>query len=189
MQVFTTRHTSQIDVSRRPKPTILKELAGNPGGRPLNDLEPTPPKGTPEMPKGLGVAAKRHWRKWVHELTIVGVLSIVDGVALEQACISAALAEKYRNEALAEPMIDELVFSKDGTVAGAKRKPNPAFGAYIAASKNIKAYLIEFGLTPASRSKLKIEKKDGEDELPTKEQTTLPSTEIDLNGIDETTVN
>ncbi len=177
-------------MSRRPKPTYLKELAGNPGGRPLNDLEPHPPSGVPEMPKGMGVAAKRHWRKWTRQLLAVGVMTTVDGVALEQACVSAALAEKFYREALESPMINEFAGMNEETgVAYYKRKINPAAQGYIAASKNIKAFLIEFGLTPASRSRLKIEKEQPDDELPTKEQTTLPSTEIDLNGIDETTVN
>jgi P27 family predicted phage terminase small subunit len=170
-------------VSRRPKPTFLKEIAGNPGGRPLNMQEPKPPSGVPEMPKGMGVAAKRHWRKWTHQLLEVGVMTTVDGVALEQACVSAALAEKYRNVALAEPMVNEPVTSKDGELVGFKTKPNPAFAAYIAASKNVKAYLIEFGLTPASRAKLKIDKEPDEDDMPSKDQTTLPGEEVDLSTI------
>ena len=28
---------------RKPKPTALKKLEGNPGKRPLNELEPVPP--------------------------------------------------------------------------------------------------------------------------------------------------
>ena len=39
---------------RKPKPTALKVLEGNPGKRPLNDREPVPPKATLEMP---GVAS------------------------------------------------------------------------------------------------------------------------------------
>jgi P27 family predicted phage terminase small subunit len=175
-------------MSRRPKPTILKELAGNPGGRPLNDQEPQPEKGVPEMPKGMGLAAKRMWRRWTKQLIEVGVMSIVDGVALEQACVSAALAEKFYREALASPMVDEFAGMSDTGEVFTKRKVNPAALGYIAASKNVKAFLIEFGLTPASRSKLKIDKKEADDEMPTKDQTTLPVTEINLDGIDETTV-
>src|ERR1035437_9553281 len=172
-------------MSRRPKPTILKELAGNPGGRPLNDCEPQPPKGVPEMPKGMGLAAKRMWRKWTKELIALGVMSTVDGTALEQACVSAAFAEKFYREALPSPTVNEFAGMNEETgEIYYKRKVNPAFIGYIAASKNVKAFLIEFGLTPASRSKLKIEKETESDELPSKENTVLPSVEIDLNGID-----
>ena len=177
-------------MSRRPKPTILKELAGNPGGRPLNEHEPQPPKGVPEMPKGMGVAAKRMWRKWTRQLIEVGVMTTVDGTALEQACVSAALAEKFYREALESPMVNEFAgMNEESGEIYYKRKVNPAALGYIAASKNVKAYLIEFGLTPASRSKLKIEKEPDSDEMPSKAETVIPGTEIDLNGIDETTVN
>lgn len=142
------------------------------------------------MPKGMGVAAKRMWRKWTRQLIEVGVMSIVDGTALEQACVSAALAEKFYREALVSPMVNEFAGMNEETgEIYYKRKINPAALGYIAASKNVKSYLIEFGLTPASRSKLKIEKEQPDNELPTKEQTTLPETELDLGSIDETTVN
>lgn len=145
-------------MSRRPTPTAIKLLHGNPGNRTLNADEPQPTKGVPEMPKGMGLAAKRHWRIFVRELASVGVLSIVDGIALGEACISAALAEKYRNVALAEPMVEEPYFNKEGELAGVKWKVNPATAGYITCSKNMKGFLLEFGLTPASRTKLKIER-------------------------------
>jgi len=177
-------------MSRRPKPTAIKLLEGNPGGRPLNDAEPQPPKGVPEMPKGMGTAAKRHWRVFVRELTTVGVLSIVDGIALAEACISAALAEKYRNVALAEPMVKEPIVNKDGEIAGYKNKPNPALVGYLACSKNMKLYLLEFGLTPASRTKLKIDRPKPDDGFTPRDSSPIPSNdEPDLSQIDETLIN
>ena len=176
------------NVSRRPKPTAIKLLEGNPGGRPLNAQEPQPPKGVPEMPKGMGTAAKRHWRVFVRELTTVGVLSIVDGIALSEACVSAALAEKFRNEALKEPMVDEPYFDKEGNLAGYKRKVNPAVPGYLACSKNMKAFLIEFGLTPASRTKLKIDKPKSTEDFPGRGEATSSGDEPDLSQIDETLI-
>ena len=38
---------------RKPKPTALKVLEGNPGKRPLNDHEPIPPKGELKCPSWL----------------------------------------------------------------------------------------------------------------------------------------
>ena len=35
---------------RKPKPTALKVLEGNPGKRPLNENEPIPPKGSIKCP-------------------------------------------------------------------------------------------------------------------------------------------
>ena len=47
---------------RKPKPTALKELEGNPGKRPLNDREPKPEKKAPPCPKWLNDDAKKEWR-------------------------------------------------------------------------------------------------------------------------------
>ena len=38
---------------RKPKPTALKVLEGNPGKRPLNENEPIPPKGSIKCPSWL----------------------------------------------------------------------------------------------------------------------------------------
>ena len=43
---------------RKPKPTALKVLEGNPGKRPLNDREPVPPKATLKCPAWLLPEAK-----------------------------------------------------------------------------------------------------------------------------------
>ena len=43
---------------RKPKPTALKVLEGNPGKRPLNDHEPIPPKGELKCPSWLLPEAK-----------------------------------------------------------------------------------------------------------------------------------
>lgn len=180
-------------MSNRPKPTAIKELEGNPGKRAINHDEPKVPKGVPEMPKGMGTAAKRHWRIFVRELMTVGVLSIVDGIALAEACKCAALAEKYFIAAQKEPMVQEIYFNKEGEPAGTKWKPNPAMPAYIMCSKNMKQYLIEFGLTPSSRTKLRIEKpKDEGETLAPREPYNAAATQetaINLDDIDETVIN
>jgi len=143
---------------RRPSPTAMKVLAGNPGHRPLNAEEPQPPKGIPEMPKGMACAARREWKLITHELSILGLLTVVDGKALGEYCKLMGLAEVYYKEALRKPMVEEPQFDKTGMCVGEKLKANPATAAYLGCSKAAKAYLIEFGLTPASRTKLKIQK-------------------------------
>ena len=48
---------------RKPKPTALKELEGNPGGRPLNHNEPKPAKKAPRCPSWLEDEAKKEWKR------------------------------------------------------------------------------------------------------------------------------
>lgn len=176
-------------MSRRPKPSIIRELEGNAGHRAFNKEEPKPEIGAPEMPKGMGICAKRHWRRYVHNLLKIGVLTTVDGPALEQACRSAALAEKYGNKVIESPTVNLPMFDDEGKIVAWKEVENPLLNAYLKCSKNMKAFQIEFGLTPASRVRLHVEKKVEEDALPTKEETTLPGDQIDLSAIDETVVN
>ena len=42
-----------MGAGRKPKPTAMKELEGNPGKRKLNKKEPMPGKGMPDCPKWL----------------------------------------------------------------------------------------------------------------------------------------
>ena len=44
---------------RKPKPTAVKKLEGNPGKRKLNSKEPVPAKGIPACPDWLMPEAKR----------------------------------------------------------------------------------------------------------------------------------
>ena len=48
---------------RKPKPTALKKLEGNPGKRKLNTKEPVPGKGMPDCPKWLLPEAKKEWKR------------------------------------------------------------------------------------------------------------------------------
>ena len=56
---------------RKPKPTALKVLEGNPGKRPLNDREPVPPKatlnalrGSCRKPRRNGSGLLLRWKPW-----------------------------------------------------------------------------------------------------------------------------
>lgn len=157
---------------RRPKPTALKELAGNPGHRPLNDDEIKPPAGVPEKPKGLGKCASREWDFIVQELLLLGVVTIVDRKALVEYCKAVEISElAYRDMQKHGLMIDEPVLLEgvpimDGNKALVRHKKNPAVDAWKTATGVMKSFLIEFGLTPASRSKLKIKPAKEENQDP-----------------------
>ena len=50
---------------RKPKPTAMKELEGNPGKHPLNTSEPKPNKKAPACPKWLEIV---FWSALCHQL-------------------------------------------------------------------------------------------------------------------------
>ena len=54
---------------RKPTPTALKVLEGNPGKRKLNDNEPRPEKKAPSCPKWLEPEAKKEWRRLAKKMT------------------------------------------------------------------------------------------------------------------------
>ena len=57
---------------RKPKPTAMKELEGNPGKHPLNTSEPKPNKKAPACPKWLEPEAKKEWRRLAKQMEAMG---------------------------------------------------------------------------------------------------------------------
>jgi len=53
---------------RRPKPTRLKMLTGNPGKRPLNPNEPRPEATIPDAPAELSAGARAEWDRLAADL-------------------------------------------------------------------------------------------------------------------------
>ena len=120
------------------------------------------------MPFGLSAAAQDEWHSIVPILLAMGVLTKVDGKALGAYCASFArwlLAEldvaKY-GLVIEEPVIDTLT-GKQRRLRGqyvVRLKKNPAIPTSNEAMKMMKSFLIEFGMTPASRTRLNVA--DGE---------------------------
>jgi P27 family predicted phage terminase small subunit len=144
---------------RRPKPTLIKILSGNPGGRPLNECEPQP-TGLPSCPKHLPKEAKKEWRRVAKELKSCGLLTAVDRAALTGYCESWA---RYVDASENLQKFGSVVKSPNGYPI-----LNPYVSICNAAMKEMRAFLTEFGMTPASRSKISVKqggKADEWDEL------------------------
>jgi P27 family predicted phage terminase small subunit len=131
---------------RRPKPTRLKVLTGNPGKRPLNEDEPHPEPAVPECPPELGEAARREWDRLVHELAALRLLTNLDRAALAAYCAAYGLwADAIEN------------INKYGTMV---KSPTgyPIQSPYVAIANRQAEIMMriasEFGFTPASRSRI-----------------------------------
>jgi P27 family predicted phage terminase small subunit len=130
---------------RKPKPTALKRLAGNPGCRPLNHKEPKP-KGVPTCPSHLSKEAKKEWRRVSKELLACGLLTSIDRAALAAYCTTYARWVEA-----------ELNIQKHGLVVRTQNGnaiPNPYVGIANRALDLMHKFEIEFGMTPSSRSRL-----------------------------------
>jgi P27 family predicted phage terminase small subunit len=129
-----------------PKPTALKLLAGNPGKRPLNESEPTPPAGAPNCPRELSKEAKKEWKRIAPLLYDMGVLSTIDIAALAAYC---ECWSRWRDA--------ERNIAKYGAVI---KTPTgyPIQSPYVSiatkAIEQMRRFLSEFGMTPASRSRI-----------------------------------
>jgi P27 family predicted phage terminase small subunit len=131
-----------------PKPTKLKVLHGNPGHRKLNKSEPQPRASAPSCPTWLSTEAKAEWRRIVPELEQLGLLTIIDRMAL------AALCQAWSEFHEATKILQEegRTFTTDkGYVV-----QHPAVAMQRSAWSGVKTFCSLFGLDPSSRSRLQL---------------------------------
>jgi P27 family predicted phage terminase small subunit len=134
---------------RKPKPTVDKKLAGNPGNRPINENEPQfkKPK-TTRAPVGLPKEVNAFWRKYAVELIERGVMTGQDIPAF------LMMANHYTTAQKCFDLIQKLglaVEDKNGSL-----RKNPLLQVARDNSTSFRLYANEFGLTPSARTRLEI---------------------------------
>lgn len=131
---------------RKPKPTALKELEGNPGGRPLNQSEPKPKRKAPRCPTWLEDEAKKEWKRMGKILEQMGLLTEMDMAAFAGYC------QAYARWKEAEEFITQhgnMIRTPNGYL---QQVPQVSI-----AQTNLKIMLKfceQFGLTPSARSRI-----------------------------------
>ena len=131
---------------RKPKPTALKLLEGNPGKHPLNAHEPIPPKGGLRCPSWLLPEAKKEWKRLASSLEAMGVLTMADLTAFAGYC------QAYARWKEAEEFITQhgsIFKTPSGYV---QQVPQVSI-----AQQNLKimqSFCSDFGLTPATRARI-----------------------------------
>ncbi|MBR4429474.1 MAG: phage terminase small subunit P27 family [Clostridia bacterium] len=129
---------------RKPKPTALKKLEGNPGKRPLNELEPVPPNVSIHCPQYLLPDARREWKRLAPVLIQMGLLTAADVVPFAAYCTAFARWKEAEEEITKHGSI-----YKDGE---GRIRPNPYIAIANQQLREIKSLAAEFGLTPSNRS-------------------------------------
>ncbi len=141
-----------------PRPSALKAAMGNPGKRRLNDHEPTPPKGTPDPPSFLVGKAAEIWREITPTLTHMDCLTVADRYALARYCRALAryivLSEFFETNQTIYP-----VKGDDGKVRCWLELPTASEWRKL--HELLLRLEQNFGLTPAARSRLSVNKADG----------------------------
>jgi P27 family predicted phage terminase small subunit len=131
---------------RRPKPTRLKVLTGNPGKRPLNMSEPKPEPIIPQCPSVLGPVARAEWERLCKELVALRLITQLDRAALAAYC---GAYELWAEATEAIQKYGSMVKSPSGY---------PIQSPYVAVANRQAEIMMriasEFGFTPASRSRI-----------------------------------
>jgi phage terminase small subunit len=71
---------------RKPKPTNLRLVTGNPGKRPINAREPKPANSVPTCPAHLNPSAKAEWKRLCQQMHNLRIISQLDRAALAAYC-------------------------------------------------------------------------------------------------------
>lgn len=139
---------------RKPKPTALKALHGNPGKRALNEAEPQF-SGIPKCPAWLTKEAKREFKRILAELAAMDLLKSTDQSALSAYCLAYGRWQTAETIVSAEGQtVNEPITDKAGVIVGYKIKRHPA----TIIAKDERASMLKaaslFGFDPSSRSRI-----------------------------------
>lgn len=145
--------------SPKPRPAVLKLVEGrapgrDSGGRPVKDV-PGFKRLPPEAPEWMPDEAKAEWKRVVDELSRLEILKPIDRAALAAYCLTwDRLVSAQRELNLNGSVLGE---NSQGVVR------HPAVAVIEAASKELRSWAAEFGLTPSAESRLaKTEGNHGE---------------------------
>src|ERR1700710_2404860 len=126
----------------------MKLLTGNPGRRPLNPDEPTPVVNVPDCPAELGPVARKEWDRMIAELGPLRLLTNLDRAALAAYCGAYAM---WAEATEAIQKFGSMVKSPSGY---------PVQSPYVSIANRQTEIMMriasEFGLTPASRSRISM---------------------------------
>ena len=143
---------------RRPKPTALKELAGNPGKRALNKNEPKFSElKSVETPEWMPELAATMWETVLPELLANKVLTIPDLHNVEAFCMAY---QRWR-EGQEDVTLNGIVIKTENSVI-----KNPAVTVVNEASVQMMKFGSLLGLDPSSRSRLMGAAKDNKPSNP-----------------------
>jgi P27 family predicted phage terminase small subunit len=136
-------------MGRKPQPTALKKLNGNPGKRPLPENEVTPTGKAGEAPEWLSEIGKRKWNEIKAILESINLVTDADRDFLAVYCDS--YAEYVELTGLIE---------KQGRISVSEKGApyqNPLVGQKNKAVEKMIKIGARFGMSPSDRTGLQIE--------------------------------
>ena len=131
---------------RKPKPTALKLIEGNPGKRPINGHEPKPSAARPTCPSHLSPTAKAEWKRLAGELHRIGLLTQADRTALAAYCQAYGKWVEAEKKLAGTPTLLKM---PSGYI-----QLSPWVTISNKQMELMVKYMVELGLTPSSRSRM-----------------------------------
>ena len=137
-------------MSYKPIPTNIHILRGNPGRKPKSELvdDVEPEIRLPKPPLHLTVEAKREWKRLGEELESLGLVSNIDYAAFAVYC------QAYGRWVYAEKQINKL--GDDGLISRGSYGLAQWFRMSMQLMDQLRKMLIEFGMTPSSRTRVRL---------------------------------
>jgi P27 family predicted phage terminase small subunit len=135
---------------RKPKPTKLKELVGNPGKKPLNKSEPEYTPGAGPAPAILDQVGAAEWERISAIMTASGVLTEADRAVLLLYCSAWSEWHKLQEQLKATGAI---IRSPDGVLY-----QNPILAVRNRTAETLAKMAASLGLDPTSRSRVQANK-------------------------------
>lgn len=159
---------------RKPKPTHLKLVTGNPGRRPLNADEPHPQIALPTVPEHLTDEAKVEWGRVANELYELGLLTRIDRAVLAAYCQTYAdwcdaerQLAKY-GRVIKSPVKTVTRRKRDGTevteTSGGYPMQSPFLAIRNKALELMGKFAVEFGMSASSRGRVSVSGKKKDDD-------------------------
>jgi P27 family predicted phage terminase small subunit len=135
---------------RKPIPSKIHLLQGGKKKthRKPNDREPKPPTIIPKCPRHLDREARAEWRRMIKELEPLGILTKLD------KAVFAVYCQAYSTWAQATRKIQEMGMVR--ITKSGYTEQNPFFPIANKAKEQMMKALIELGMTPSSRSRIKV---------------------------------
>ncbi len=147
---------------RKPLPTKIKVLRGNPGRRSLPKREPQPEQGVPKPPDWLDPLAREEWNRIVPALDAIGMLTKVDGFCLEAFCCCCSGWRKAQEKVA---VLGEI-YAPSKKKGSRYLQQNPYLSVALKYLSLARTFAAELGLSPASRVGLTSpDKNDPDDPL------------------------
>jgi P27 family predicted phage terminase small subunit len=142
----------------KPVPTHLKLLRGNPGQRalPKGEIQPLVEAECPKPPINVrrsGYACEE-WSRIAPELHRLGVLTVADYPALALYCLAYARWSEAEDALYAMAEDDPKYRALLVTGSMGSQIANPLVKIAASASLNLMRFCVEFGFTPASRTRV-----------------------------------